>query len=409
MGFQRLKYALSLLVMSGASLYGSYPFCQEPPPYNFHTYAGFRRDQLVFHISNPSPIMSFYKKKKQSCNSGCNDTTGDPYDYVDSYNKRNRRKPWECAPKRESEEGLPGPFIDSKVKWKGLNMAQVGGMVNYSSYNHYYLRASGQYGRIQAGHASVDNTFYLQEKRSRYNDDYDRDCPRSRKVHRNHHKKRDCRDRFCLRKEESEQEARSNSGSVGDVSAAVGWKAISSSGRTWIAGFGGYSGSWQSLELRHFTQVKDSLGVFGVGPLCCVSGNYSTSWQGPFVGFDSSTLVDYNVTLFCSGEWHWASYSAKGNWIYTTDYNARIRHDARGYGVVGVLGVDWRPCAAWAFGVLGNFQQWSTRHGTNRSDLRCSTVPEDNQAAAFPVVEKCRLQNVKWISFSVSFLASYRF
>lgn len=405
MSFQRLKYALSLLVISGASLYGSYPFCQEPPHYNFHTYAGFRRDQLVFHISNPSPLLSFHKKKKTSCNSGCNSSTSDINDTNDSYDfrKRHKRSRWECD-RRDLEED-PGPFIDSKVKWKGLNVAQVGGMINYSSYNHYYLRASGQYGRIHAGHADVDNNVYVKERRSR-RDECGRRYPREHKSRC--HRRLDP-DKFCIREEESEQEAKSNSGSVGDVSAAVGWKVISNTGRIWIAGFGGYSGHWQSLELHHFTQTKDTLDAFGVGPLCSLSGNYSTTWQGPFVGFDASAMVDYNVTIFGSGEWHWADYRACGNWKYCSDYNAHIRHKARGYGVVGVLGFDWRPCLEWSFGVLGNFQQWSTRYGTNSSDIRCSTVPDDNKELGFPVVKKCRLQNVKWISFSISFLASYRY
>src|SRR5262249_1399211 len=119
--------------------------------------------------------------------------------------------------------------------------------------------------------------------------------------------------------------------------------------------------------------------------------------------------VECDVNIFGSAEWHICDFRGEGSWQRGSAFNSRIRHHTRGWGAVGTLGFDWAPCDRLGFGLIGNYQQWSTKRGTNRSRTRSLLLPSSQLPLSFPVAKKSRLFRVKWISYSISFLTTYRF
>lgn len=339
---------------------------KEPPPLNISTYGGFREDQLKFHIGG------------------------------EGHHTKNF----------------------SKVEWRNLKIAQIGGSINYSTCHHYYMRATGAYGRIMDGDGSVTNEWRVcpdrhdhkhhhdihdqQQAPHGYDHDHQKswtdvnDCNQHHHHHLSHH-------------EISKQKANDVTGYVCDASGAVGWKVISGGQRAWIAGFIGYSYDRQSLKMKNFKQTKDTLHQIVPAALEGVKGDYLTRWTGPFIGFDFLGMVECNVRYFGTFEWHVCDYRAEGVWKRCPSYKASIRHHARGYGAVASLGFDWAPCDSWGFGLLGNYQQWSTRRGNNHSKSQSLLYPSSHLPQSFPVAQKSRLYRVKWTSYSLSFLVSYRY
>ncbi len=364
-------------------LAASVPHFDEPPAFNSHFYGGFREDYLKFHIGGDQP---------QSKNF-------------------------------------------SKVNFKELKMAQIGGSVDYSTCHHYYMRAKGDYGRIYNGTGIVQNKFLVHQLcRQDHNLDnvVDPNLPqeytqsKGRKVskkghcHHNHHNHNHGHHKdhntdanrlhFHKLNEESKQEGDVRKGHVGDVSGGFGYKVISNTGRTWFAGILGYSYETQSVELKSLRQKKDSLNVMGDSEsLNGLRGKYSTRWVGPWVGVDFSSQIECNVTLFGSAEWHICDYRGRGSWGQGDAYHASFKHHARGYGAVGTLGFDWAPFDQWGFGLLGTYEQWSTRRGENRSRINDQLSGQSFLPFSFPVARKSHLNRVKWISYSISAQASYRF
>lgn len=350
--FMRLLVALGALsALHMSSLGASVPIFEEPPPLNIYLDGGFREDWLKFHIGG--------------------------------------------------DQKHPKNF--SKVEWRDLKIAQIAGSINYSTCHHYYMRASADYGRILNGSATVENEWIVapQPVTDLSSTNRQHHLQPLQPAHHQHHQHH--------RHEFSKQSADADRGYVCDFSGGLGWKVISSAGRGWIAGLIGYSYERQSLKLNHFEQKRDTLNQIDPGALRGVKGNYKTRWTGPFVGIDFVGRVECDVYVFGSAEWHVCDFRGEGVWSRGPAYHAKFHHHARGYGAVGTLGFDWQPCDHWGFGLIANYQQWSTRKGNNHATERSLLFPSSHLALSFPVAKKSRLYRVKWISYSLSFLTTYRF
>lgn len=345
-----------------SSLEASTPMFREPPPLNISFHGGYRQDQLKFHIGGE----------------GC---------HTKNF---------------------------SKVEWRNLKIAEIGGSINYSTCHNYYMRARGDYGKILDGDGTVSNQWKVRPAHHHHHkhpqplENQQHPCGGGNRptqltgdhFYNNHH--------HCHR-EFSKQKANGNRGYVCDASGAVGWKVVSGGQRSWVAGVIGYSYDRQSLKMKNFRQTKDTLHQIVPEALEGVKGSYLTRWTGPFVGFDFLGMVECNVRWFGSAEWHICDYRGEGVWQRQPAYRAKFRHHARGYGIVADLGFDWAPCDQWGFGLIGNYQQWSTRRGNNHSSARSLLFPTSHLPQSFPVAEKSRLYRVKWTSYGLSFLVSYRY
>lgn len=354
---------VELVVMLGVAatllasqLTASSPFFDEPPPLNFQVYGGFREDYLKFHIGGDKPH----------------------------------------------------PKVFSQVRWKNLKIAEIGASINYSTCHNYYMRASGDVGKIMRGRGSVSNEFTVHQH---HHDE----------VHHHHDKKGNSENQLDhldhlhhhhshKHHEFSKEKADAGYGYVCDFSGGFGWKVISGGGRSWIAGLIGYSYNRQDLKMRHFEVEKDSRDVLKDVNIDNLRGSYLTRWIGPWIGFDISSQIECDVTAFATGEWHHADYRAEGSWSLCDDYSAKFRHHARGWGAVGTFGFDWRPCDRWGFGVLAKYQQWSTRRGKNHAKV-CNNqfAKSDRLPSTFPIAEKSKLFRVKWISYSISAVVAYQY
>ncbi len=366
----RLPLFAFLMCCGSIALEGSVPFYSEPAPFNFHLDAGFRQDNLKFRI-------------------GADES---------SFRRMHERDT---------------PKTRSAVKWKDLKIAQIQGSFDYTTHDEYYIRANASYGRVVNGRARVENF----DLKRHHIDDADSDSSDfifpsssssscSSSSFRSISSSSSC-DRV---REYSQQSADSHNGYVADLIGGVGYKAITNDGRGWVAAVGGYSFHRQSFEMTNFEQEIDLIDFLDVGPVPDLKGTYLTSWIGPWLGVDYLSKIEYDVTLYGSLEWHWAKYRADGHWNYTDAYKAHIRHSGRGYGAVARLGVDWTPCEAWAFGISGDYQIWSTkRKARNRATVFNDLPLGDEIELTFPVVRKSSLRRVRWNSFSINALVSYRF
>ncbi|MBA3238730.1 MAG: hypothetical protein H0T62_10360 [Parachlamydiaceae bacterium] len=350
-------------------LAASSPFFEEPPELNILMSGGFREDDLKFHIGGDKPH----------------------------------------------------PKVFSKVQWKNLKIAEIGASINYSTCNHYYMRASGDYGKIMRGRGSVANEFSIDHHRNEEINHHHHDL--NPIYHKKGHKElsgEPCFDNIDHHHERysnahhefSKQKADAGYGYVYDFSGGVGYKVVSAGGRGWIAGIVGYSYNRQNLKMRHFEQKKDSRDILKHEDINNLRGSYLTSWSGAWIGFDASAQIECEVTAFATAEWHQVNFRGKGKWS-NPGYSGKFRHHAPGYGAVGTLGFDWRPCDKWGFGVVGEYQQWSTRKGNNHGSNHfneCNELKESSHLiSTFPIAEKSKLLRVKWISYSVSAVVTYRY
>jgi len=292
------------------------------------------------------------------------------------------------------------PRTFSEVNWRELKIAVISASFNYSTLHDYYCRFSADYGKIVKGRGRVSNYRAVPHISSSSDSSSSSSTTTSSSSS----------DSEPSSMQYSRQRAEADRGNVADFSGGIGWKVISSGGRAWLAAVGGYGYNMQSLHMSHFDQ-KIALGNFvSTGSIFDLRGDYTTKWQGPWLGVDFSTIVECNVVLYGSAEWHWANFHGSGHWKYAdTGYKAHFRNKAVGYGAVGVLGFDWNPCDCWAFGLTGNYQQWSTRKGSNRAAVVQDANPATLIADTFPVVERSHMRRVKWTSYSIQALISYRY
>ncbi|MGZ3634117.1 MAG: hypothetical protein ACXU9U_01650 [Parachlamydiaceae bacterium] len=442
------------------SLYARTPFFQEPAPFNFQVYGGFREDYLKLHIGADthknhmfSPLLDNKHFKDSS----------DQESFKQFHRRCKEKDPcfvgpcdedpcgFECFEEQNRKHDKKNLKNFSKVEWTSLKISQIGASINYSTGNHYYMRASGDYGRIFQGKGVVTNRFTIlrtpafphhhHEHHHHHKHHHkgrvhaknaheiaasseelpsfpqaanlglDQHHHRSRKhhhKHRHHHPEKNIIHYHRLN-EVSRQTADADHGNVCDLSGGLGWKVISGGGRAWIAGIIGYSYEHQNLTMKNFKVRKDSYQIVAPDALDGLKATYQTRWVGPWVGIDFASKVECDVTLFGTVEYHYADYRGNGTWRQSNRFCANMHQHAKGYGVVGTLGFDWAPCDQWGIGLLFNYQQWSTRRGNNHSSIKTQQPGTQELISTFPIAEKSTFYRAKWVTFAVALEASYRY
>lgn len=344
------KIACGILALSSASLIASTPLFEQPPKDNLHLTGGFRQDELKWDISQ-------------------SDFNRDSF---------------------------------SKVRWKEVKIAEITGWWDHSSPSNYYIRLNGGYGKILGGDGTVQN-FTSGLLATDIFDTSASSASTSSTDTVSSSTSSSGGDNISF----SRQSFDGGRGYVYDFTGGIGWGVVSGGGRSRISGLAGWSFHCQHLKAFDFKQTKDPLDLVGIGLLPGLSGRYRANWSGPFVGVDLTAEIDCNITLWGSAEWHWARFIGRGSWEYQNLYKAEFRHHTQGYGVVAHLGFDWAPCDRWGFGLSGAFQQWSSKQGTNDAFISLDNT-DGFINPTFPVVEDSKLRRVKWFSYSVSAIASYR-
>jgi hypothetical protein len=421
MRLTRLLAALgAYTVLQLPSLCASTPFFQEPAPFNFQMWGGFREDYLKYHIGGEKREHHLEHHDHHDCpleHQGC---------------------------QHEHHHGHHDAKDFSKVRWKNLKIAEIGASVNYSTCHHYYMRAKGDYGRIFEGKGTVSNKFTIYRapppppaiRHHKHHKQHHRHHVHHKSAdhmpnqglpsfplvdngphHRDHHHGRHKRLRneplnnpfhHHYLHEDSKLAGEANDGNVCDLSGGLGWKVVSGGGRGWVAGIIGYSYAHQNLVMKHLKREKDSHNVIRPEAIEGLKGTCKTSWVGPWVGIDFSAQVECNVSVFGTAEWHYADYRASGNWRLP-GYCANTHQHAKACGFDGSLGFDWAPCDQWGIGLRFNYQQWSTRRGTNKADVRHIKPGMHDLASTLPVAKKSHLYRSTWVTYGVGLEASYRY
>lgn len=252
------------------------------------------------------------------------------------------------------------PNILSKLQWKDLRIAQIGGSASYVSCRNYAIRLEADYGRIYHGKV------------------YDADYAES-----------DQTDLF------SYSLSKAGKGHVYDVSAAVGYRVTSTYARFVATPLIGYSQHAQYLHLYNGYQLFPF--QFDIAGL---NSTYSARWYGPWIGVDFEARVERCAYLFGGFEWHMAAYRGHGKWNLRHDIGP-FHHKAYGMGYVATLGGKWEIWNNWAIGITGNYRNFRTRHG---HEYLVVNVPIFG-----PIKVRSRFNQAKWHTYSVSGIITWRF
>jgi hypothetical protein len=271
------------------------------------------------------------------------------------------------------------PSTLSSARWSELQSLQGYGELRYVSCHNYYTRISGAYGDIQKGE-NTDSAYRCGGRRGE-----------------------------ILR-----LEADAGRGYVADLAAGFGYQWTSNGGRCIISPLAGYSYHRQRLHVFDGEITVNRLNPLDMGSDSGINSTYSTRWQGPWIGVDAAVLVECNVTLFGTVEYHWAQYRAVGEWNFPLDpltniLSDHIYHRSNGNGIVMTLGANYNYCCNWSFGVIGMYQNWHTGHGKHRTT---AMVEEFDPLIGGPVLVRqhvhLRLHAVRWNSWGAVGEFTYR-
>lgn len=259
------------------------------------------------------------------------------------------------------------PNVFNDVNWKELNIVQVGAAASYVSCRNYAIRINGDYGHIYNGRSTV--TDYLGD---------DKTLPIIRTVHD------------------------AGKGSVYDIEGGVGYRVTSTCGRFVAVPLVGWTFSGQNLHSvnGHIEFPFTDLPLPYIS-LDGVDNTYKTRWFGPWVGLDFTAQVERCAYLFGSFEWQFLSYRGEGHRRRRTDFLGPYHHKAHGFGYVVRLGGNWEIWDNWSIGVIGQYRNFKTRHGTEKFILNTELFGELHGKTTF--------NGAKWQAISVSGLIAYRF
>lgn len=188
----------------------------------------------------------------------------------------------------------------------------------------------------------------------------------------------------------------SDGGYVLDVSGGIGypWEPDSEDYELRITPLVGYSYHRQYLSMTDGFQT-----IPATGPFAGLDSRYVTKWVGPWAGFDVAFKPYEKLRVHIGGEYHWAFYRANARWNLRDDYSQpkSFRHTADGTGIVVEAGLDYQLSARWGIQLEGQFQDWATDPGIDRT---YGSTGSNSQT---------RLNQVNWEAWSVSLGGKYRF
>ena len=299
--------------------------------------------------------------------------------------------------------GLPVK-LESKLKWKDLQIWQIEAKGKYVTCDNVYLRANLDYGWITSG-KNTDKDYITFDRRGSYQ------CSSSNEIEFAH----------------SKSDAK---GHVYDAKFAVGYQFKMCDDSFAIAPLVGYSWHGQHIKDSHLKQevCLDGLNLPDVDVVrarshssdcyysdsyscgCsydsssnCKDSKYHTRWNGPFLGFD----FDYRFGCGCEPDWelfgtyefHWARYHAEGDWHLRHDLPDGFKHRAKdAYGSGFDIGVKWDFCECWTLALKGEFQWFWADKGHDRAKIADASIG-DIKTDCFVTIP---LRDIKWQSASIS-------
>lgn len=264
-----------------------------------------------------------------------------------------------------------GPNVLSELKWKDIRMAQVSGEFTHTFIPGFFIDLEGDY--AYAFHGKNEDSDFLGN---------DRTGEFLRSI------------------------SKSNGSYAYDISAGLGYK-LSFFSECFLCDsivFSpkiGYAFQEQLLRMRkgslELNLVSDETGSFGG-----LNSSYRARWFGPWIGFDASYAIGYDVKLFGSFQYHMARFQGRGHWNLRSDFADDFRHCGYAHGFLGRLGLEYKVCPCIYIGALGTVQSLQVRHGREKEFVAGS---EDGESFSI----SSRLNEVKWRSYRVEAFLSVQF
>ena len=249
------------------------------------------------------------------------------------------------------------PNILSELTWDNVEIYQVSARASLEfPKHHFYLEGSGSVGWIIGGdnqdsdYAGNNRTFEF----SRSNND-------------------------------------TSDGDVLDLSGAVGYMFSVGEDSDYppydVKLLVGYSYQEQNLNITDGFQTIPPQGSFPG-----LDSRYETEWNGPWVGFEIGQTRKKWPSLTFRFEYHWADYNAVADWNLRTDFQhpKSFAQDADGTGYIVSLDLRWKVGDRWDFLVNGNYQDWGTDSGNDRTFLANGSILDT------------QLNEVTWVSWAVN-------
>lgn len=317
--------------------------------------------------------------------------------------------------------GGNSPDVLWKMKWSDVQLYEVYANVNYATCSNYYIRFSGDAGRIWGGH-NRDSGYAASGERLEF----------------------------------SRIKAKAK-GYVYDATACVGYQWTSNWRRfvgTPVLGYSWRYQYWKSYDANQLknnpgrllqticpddddkvcnkckrrhkhpercsVRMEDSLPPVGphrVGDIPGLNVNYDPRWFGPFVGFDWIVSVEVPCLLaFGSVEWHFSEqYRANGRWNHHDRYIQNWSDTSSGHGLLLTLGLDQKICNGWFLGIRAEYRNFQAGKGRHRVDKVIDTrepLPDqkrlDKLFAWMPEVNS-KFNRAKWNSYSIEFTIDWRY
>jgi len=196
-------------------------------------------------------------------------------------------------------------------------------------------------------------------------------------------------------------------GSTFDASAGIGYRFSPGSGFIGIGPMAGYSYHRQNLVMTDGNQTVTSPIAPALGPVEGLDSAYDAEWKGPWVGVDltfqsppgqmDKSPERYELNL--GFQYHWADYHAEADWNLRTDFAhpKSFEHDADGDGIVLSAELCVFFNQNWALSLSGDYQQWETEDGTDRTFFADGTIGQT------------RLNEVNWTSYGILLGCVYSF
>lgn len=262
------------------------------------------------------------------------------------------------------------PKVLSKLSWRDLQIWQGIGEFKMISGNHIYVRFRGDYGKIHRG-KNRDSDF----KWNKHPIEYSR----------------------------SDNDA--GKGEVWDLSAGIGYQFLYCCDQLKISPLVGYNRSEQHLRMFNGFQTIDL--IHGdTGPIKRLHSNYRGKWYGPWAGIDLEYLLDCQVKLFATFEFHIDHYHGTGHWNLRHDFLHDFRHLGYALGTYSMIGINYEACQGLEIGLLANYQERDLRNGVDIVRIQ-HYIQHWLKLSTNKV--KSHLNEVCWNSWSINGYLSYTF
>lgn len=266
------------------------------------------------------------------------------------------------------------PTILSELEWKKIQMFCISGEYRGDVCTHWYLRLSGDYGKVYAG-KNIDADYLGNHRTLLFS--------RSRNA--------------------------GNRGEAFDLSLGVGYPLRHGCEGLQVIPLVGYAHMEQHFQMRKGYQTFD-LFTDQIGPFPGLHSNYRAKWMDAWTGFDILYQCTPCLKLYGYFEYHFSVYHGTGHWNLRRDFLGDFHHRGHGDGYAVTLGGNWEVWNHLSLGLRGHYQYLAIRKGFDKTKF---LLPIFNSSGELideeVIVGRLPLHRVHTDSISLQLILCYDF